>query len=254
MQKSRRKKIWLYIFLVVAVLLVAGYIFRYPLLLKFQYSRLQSLNHLQKIWVHRVNSLERYDLLKDKFDGFEADLSFHPETGSFFIYHPPLTKETAILPLAEYLKHADLQHKRIWLDTRFVGASNVQEALLALSKLEDTMAIKKACVFELYDARAAAMFASHGYTSSFNASEEIQQVLEKDPAARDSVNKELLPVAYVSQDAQYLPVIKKIFPGKQIVAWELHLKSFFNRSRLKELLDDPQVAILFVNIKTAFYR
>src|SRR6185369_9050299 len=107
MQKPRRRKIWLFICLFIAVLLVAGYIFRYPLLLKFQYSRLQSLNRLQKIWVHRVNSLERYDLLKDKFDGFEADLSFQPETGSFFIYHPPLTGETAILPLAEYLKHAD---------------------------------------------------------------------------------------------------------------------------------------------------
>jgi hypothetical protein len=265
MQKSRRKKKWFYVCLVIAVLVVAGYIFRYPLFLKFQYARLSSLdcqaqgqastfNCLQKIWAHRVNSLERYDLLKDKFDGFEADLSFQPETGTFFIYHPPLTHETAILPLSEYLKHADLRQKRIWFDTRYVGVCYIRQALESISKNDDTMAVKKACIFELYDAAAAAIFSQHGYNSSFNASEEIQLALQKDTLLRDSINKELSQVAYVSQDAEYLPVIKKIFPGKQLVTWELHINSFFNRRRLKELLNDPQVAVLFVNIKTPFYR
>lgn len=243
---------------------IAGYIYRYPLLMKFQYSRLQSLtcreqsynrkfNCQGKIWVHRVNSLERYELLKNKFAGFEADLSFHPEKGTFFVYHPPLTSKTDVMPLSTFLDHVDLHRNGFWFDTRYVGISNAEQAIQALADL-DTLTIKMLCTFEFYDAKAAAFFSQRGYHTSFNASEEILQQAEKDSRYRDSINRIIAGVTFVSQDISYLPVLKKIFPGKQIVTWDLHFGSFINRSRLQELLNDRRVAFIFVNIKTPFYR
>lgn len=264
MHFSRRRKIWLSSLLLVILVLVTGYMFRYPLMLQFQYSRIKSLHcHdrmgrqmdcRERIWVHRVNSTERYDVLKNKFNGFETDIAYRNSMHAFSVYHPPVDGIDDTLSLARFLSSIDLKHKKIWFDTRYLDTSNMKEALQALSALDRSGLVQKNCILEIYDAAAAGFFAANGYSVSFNMSPELISQMEKKTAVKDSVSRYLEQVAYVSQEAGYLGAIKKLFPARQILTWDSHFSSFFDTASLQQLLDDPQIAIILVNIKSRFYR
>lgn len=258
---STRKKILVFLSVLVVLVLIFGYIFRYSLILEFQYSRLQSLrcndgqtNCMDRIWVHRVNSTGRYDLLKDKFNGFETDLVYSDSARLFYVYHPPFTKNTDTLSLGRFLMNADLEHKRFWFDTRFVAASNMITALNDLSSSDKAGKLKANCIFELYDLQTAGYFAQKGYTVSFNADEQLLHQMSASQQMQDSVVSQLSQVKYVSQESQHVPVLKKLFPGKQILTWNSKFANFFDTKPLKQLLGDEKVAIILVNIKSRYYR
>jgi len=164
-----------------------------------------------------------------------------------------MSSKTAILPLDKFIDKVDLPNHAFWFDTRFVASSNMLEAMDALADL-DTMTIKKNCTFEFYDAATAAFFSQRGYHTSFNASEEIQDLMQKNQGAKDSINRILANVSMVSQDYRYLPVIKRLFPGKYIATWDLRFSSFIWKSRLQQLMNDERVSFIMVNIKTPYYQ
>jgi hypothetical protein len=246
-------------FLVLLVILLVVYLFRYPIFLQFQYLRLQSLqckgvNCFQRIWAHRVNSVERYNILKNKFGGFELDVIYTgPKTG-FAVMHPPDETGGDTLLLDTYFSQADMQNDRFWLDTRFLDSSNMQEGLIKLNELAAKYPVRQQCILEVYYLPVAQLLAEKGYIVSFNVSERWLRDLPNNKVLLDSVTRSLQRVNYVSQDAAYLSTIKKLFPGKKILTWHLAINDFFNRKPLKELLADPQVEIVLVNIKTRYSR
>jgi hypothetical protein len=258
---STRKKIFLFFSALVVLALIFGYIFRYSLILEFQYSRLQSLrcdnnqtNCLKRIWVHRVNTTGRYNLLKDKFQGFETDLVYSDSARLFYVYHPPFTRDTDTLSLRRFLKSTDPGQKKFWFDTRFVAASNMAAALTDFSSADESGKLKKNCILELYDLQAAEFFAQNGYIVSYNADKQLLQQMTVNQRVTDSIINRLSQVKYVSQESQHVPLLKKLFPGKQILTWNSKFANFFDTKPLQQLLDDPGVAIILVNIKSRYYR
>jgi hypothetical protein len=264
MPRKRRKKIMLSILVSLLVIAVLGYFFRYSIAFRFQYARLHSLecksatgtkeDCLQRLWAHRVNSLERYDWLEAKFKGFETDIFFNDSTHSFSVYHPPLPPPADTLSLVRYLSHVDLQSKRFWLDTRNVNAGNAQAAMDALEATGRMTELKKASIIELYDLGAAEQFAKQGYVVSLDMDAVWPKRMEQEPAYRDSVNNCLRQVPYVSQESSQLTLLKKIFPGKKMIIWHLYFKDYFRLNRIQKLIDDPQVDIILMNIKSPYFR
>ena len=246
-------------FLISLILLLTVYLFRYPLFLWFQCSRLTGLscgkaNCMNRIWAHRVNSTERYKILKDKFSGFEMDIIYTGSDKGFAVLHPPAAVVGDTLTLDAYLSKADLLNDRFWFDTRFLDTSNMQKGLVVLDELTKKYPQIKECILEIYDLPSAQLLAENGYTVSFNVSEKWLNDLSGNNSLRDSVALSLRHVKYVSQDAAYLPRVKKLFPGKKILTWHLAIKDFLNRKPLKALLADPQVELVLVNIKTPYFQ
>src|SRR5690348_14370283 len=101
------------LFLVLIILLLTVYLFRYPLFLQFQYSRMHSLSS-SRIWVHGVNSIDRYQFLRKKFSGFELDVIYTGPKG-FAVLHPPAEAGTDTLWLDTFLSQTD-PSDRLWLD------------------------------------------------------------------------------------------------------------------------------------------
>jgi hypothetical protein len=256
MQRSRRKKIIRFLLFFTLLLFILAYIFRYPLILQLQYTRLRSLeeNVFDKVWVHRVNSLERYDLLQHKFKGFETDVSFNEATDALDVRHQPETSIGDTLTLEKFFQHVDLHTKHFWLDMRLRSTSNMNSALQALNNLDDKYHVRNACIVELYSAKAASLFAKNGYTVSLNLTLELQQKLLADPVMKDSIDRQLAQVKYISRDARGLSPVKKLFPKKQLITWHVLFSDFVNRQPVRDLLKDPQIDIILVNIKTPFYR
>jgi hypothetical protein len=245
-------------FLVLLVILLAVYLFRYPILLQFQFARLRSLeckegSCLPRLWAHRVNTIERYNQLKDKFEGFELDMIYTGPKG-FAVLHPPDGVLGDTLRLDTFLSQVDMNKHRIWMDTRFVDSSNIKEALDAFDRLSIRLPHFHECILEVYYLPAAVALAANGYNVSFNVSESWLKNLSGNKQLLDSVTRILKDVNYVSQDAAFLPTVKQLFPRKKILTWHLAINDFFNRKPLKELLEDPQVEIVLVNIKTRYTR
>lgn len=241
-------------FLVLLVILLAVYLFRYPIFLQFQYLRLRSLecksgSCLPRIWAHRVNTTNRYNQLKNKFKGFELDIIYTGPKG-FAVLHPPDQTGGDTLLLETYLTQADMHNGQFWLDTRFLGPSNMEEGLIKLNELAARYPIRQQCILEVYFLPVAQLLAENGYAVSLNISQRWLHDLPNNRLLLDSVTRSLQHVSFVSQDAAYLSTVKQLFPGKKILTWHLAINDFFNRKRLKELLADPQVEIVLVNIKT----
>lgn len=241
------------LFLVLIILLLTVYLFRYSILLQFQLSRLRGLeckegSCLSHTWVHRVNTIKRLKYL-DKFQGYELDVIYTGPKG-FAVLHPPDEVVGDTLRLETYLDEADMTTHQFWLDTRFVDTSNMQQAVVALDNLANRYPNFKKCILEVYYLPVAQLLAEKGYTVSFNVSQRWLDNLPGDRNLQDSVKRILKDVKYVSQDAVYLPTVKILFPEKRILTWHLAIKDFFNRKELKYLLSDPQVEVVLVNIKT----
>jgi hypothetical protein len=259
---ARRKTRLLLAAFFIIVLAALVYIFWYPLILEFQYARIKRLTCvspapngcLEKLWVHRVNSIKRFNLLRKKFHGFEADVVFHQSINNFLIYHPPSVSEGGdTIYLQRMINTADLSRDHLWLDMRGIYSFNAAEALKAFRLMPKQNLIKNACILELYDPGAAGLFAADGYTVSINISPAVQELLAN-PSGNDSLKRILQPVQYVSQDSKSLPVMKSEFPDKKIATWHLSFKNFFATAPLQELLNDTAVQIILVNIKSPYYR
>jgi hypothetical protein len=262
MQRSRRKKIFLFLLFFLVFILALGYIFRYPLMMEIQYTRLSSLqcpsapsaDCMPRIWVHRVNSPERYDLLKEKFHGFETDITYNDSSRSFEVYHPPKTMEMDTLSLDRFIGHVNTSSGQLWFDTRNVDSLNMASALEAFKRAGDSSEIRRNCIIELYDLTAAKFFSQHGYTVGYNVPELLIKTLLSNKPLQDSINAELADVKYVSQQSGYIFLLKKLFPGKPIITWQTEFNLFIKKKEIQEMLDDPLIAVILVSIKSNYFR
>mgnify|MGYP006079081769 FL=1 len=79
-----------------------------------------------KIWIHRVNSIEKLKEVQQKFTGVELDLVFNDTSIFFDVNHPPTISIN--LSLEEYFKNnkKDLTY---WLDFKNLNKENQEDAL-----------------------------------------------------------------------------------------------------------------------------
>jgi len=265
MPSIRQRKITRNVLISLAVSAAIIFYFRYDLMLRFQLWRLGSLHCnsvqvksknpcLERIWAHRVNSTVRYQLLKSKFPGMETDIVFNKVTGAFSVYHPPLVESDSSLSLDEFLGQVDLQQSSIWLDTRGVDSLNAPMALAALSSRPWSEALKEKAIIELYNVSAAQYFAANGYRVSLNLLGVPKAKRNRESILAEGIEMRLRQVQYVSQGFEIIPALKRLFPGKKIITWDPRIGSFFKMKRLQVLLDDPDIDIILVNIKSRYRK
>lgn len=255
-----RRKI---IIVAILVLLVLVYVFRYELLFSFQYSRLKSLSCqsdkgdfindscLDKIWVHRVNSTERYEILKGKFAGYETDIVWDSVAKHFLVYHPPL--EYTPVPFDSFLA-AVHSNALSWFDTRGINTNDTSTVLAELNRLDKTAKIKMNAILEVYDVSVANFLAEHGYWVALNIHTDWIQKFSRESQWEQLRNSMSPEISFVSQEDTYVPLLKQHFPGKDIITWSVAFKNYFNREHLKELISDDKVKVVLVNVKSRDYK
>jgi hypothetical protein len=256
-----RKKI---VIIIILILAVPVYIFRYELLFRFQFSRLKGLgcqaeathfihdSCLHKLWVHRVNSNERYEKVSGKLGGCETDIVWDSKTKQFLVYHPPLEGEAILLDSFLHIANADLE--MFWLDTRETKPADTLAILDEFNRLTKLYGVKMNAIIELYDTTVANYLAEHGYWVALNINTDWIQKFSRE-SQWEELRRSMSPmISFVSQEDTYVPLLKEKFPGKDIITWSLAFKNYFNRKHLKELLSDDKVKVVLVNIKSRYYK
>lgn len=253
----------LFIILLLIVLVIFGWVFRYELLFNFQYARLKGLacqqqkanfindSCLNKLWAHRVNSTERYNVLKGNFAGYETDIAWDSSQSKFMVYHPPL-KETAIT-LSNFLSKVDLKASMLWLDTRETSASDTANIVRVFDSLNDQYNLKMNVILELYDTAVANYLANKGYWVALNI--HPQWISEYTVEEWETFKSTISPkISFVSQEDVHVPFLEKQFPGKDIITWSINFNNYFNRKHLRQLVQNDCVKVVLVNIKSKHYK
>ncbi len=257
-----RKKIIIAL-VVVAALVV--YEFRNELMFEFQYHRLKGLSCreggkegfasdscLNKIWAHRVNSIERYKKIENKFFGYELDIVWNRHSKQFLVYHPPL-KDTPV-SLDVFMTGVNTDIASLWMDIREVTAADTPAIHNVLERLDKTGSLKLGVILELYDTAVANFLANQGYWVALNINTEWVQKFTRDSQWEQLRNGMSPRISFVSQEDIYVPLLKKHFPGKDIITWSLAFDNYFDRKHLRALVSDDRIKVVLVNIKSRHYK
>jgi hypothetical protein len=252
---------------VLIVLVIAGallFVFSNSLLFAFQRMRLgqfgctvarrqtadnaiANLQDCQKLWVHRVNSFERLQVVQDHFGGFECDLVFDSAANSFSITHPPAPAND--LTADDYFRWLKSSGKKMWLDIKDFRPADVEAGVRYFLKRDSLYHIRDQVVVESSEPALVNMLATKGFTVSYLVP---PQFLEGNSG--DTVINLLPEVAFVSQEDRFIGALKRRYPQKKIITWALSFDNYFNLSHFRSLLSDSTIGIVLINIKSRHYK
>lgn len=227
------------------LLLILIYVFRFDFIFFIQNWRYKQLPNQNKIWVHRVNSLERLDYLQKNFDGLEADIYFDTLSKYFIINHPPSTIKN--LSIEQWVKNLQV-NKKVWFDVKLLDTIHVNAALVALDKIPLN---RSECIFECYDLYAAMAFVQKGYRVALNV--DPIYIHGKYMEKKKLISAVPDGIEYVSQEDHYVDSLKLMFPNKKIITWSTSFYHIFKNDYLRNLLNDPVIDIVLVNVKSKGY-
>ncbi len=124
-------------------------------------------NYPDKLWLHRVNSLEKMQEKKALYPNFEADIIYRMEGEKRFdITHEADT--TFHLYLEDYLPLLAKGEQRMWLDIKNITAENHSQILVRLdSLLAHHRLSKDRFIVESSNLKALSAFTEKGFYTSY---------------------------------------------------------------------------------------
>ncbi|OFY94105.1 MAG: hypothetical protein A3K10_02595 [Bacteroidetes bacterium RIFCSPLOWO2_12_FULL_31_6] len=213
----------------------------------------------KKIWVHRVNCIEKLSEVQSLFYGVELDVVFIDSLNQFDVNHPPA--ESINLSLLEYLS-ATKENKNLhfWLDFKNLETSNQIIALNRLNFICEKLKLTKSnFIVESGNLLLTKEFSKSGYQVSYYLhwpglyTLEKIQLLEEINRIKISLNYIKYPI-YLSSDYHDYEILKENFPQNDFLLWidgdYYKENKFKNRLKLFEMLSDSKVEIILFNYKS----
>ncbi|WP_298878880.1 DUF2181 domain-containing protein [uncultured Polaribacter sp.] len=222
MKKSKHKLILLYLFIFYLTI---------SIIVNFQ-NEFFTYFYKEKIWVHRVNSIEKLKETNSKFNGIELDVVFNTKTNVFDVNHPPA--KSINLSLYKYLSSIKLNSNNLfWIDFKNLSTSNKINACLKLEKLCFELKLKKKqLIIESSNPQALDVFYSKGYQTSFYLPANLvslnTQKLEEEIKSIQNIISEN-KTTYLSTDKRDYHIIKKYFPEHKLLIWSFY---YFNKKTI----------------------
>ena len=216
-----------------------------------------------KVWLHRCDSVEKFNELSSRYSGIEIDIVFHQKAQKFESSHDPVSLEN--FPLEKILsayRETGLQ-QFIWLDFKNLSESNQVNSLKELERPVTLYKIQPSKVWvESTNYEYLKTFKDSGFKTSYyfpyydfsqmNA-DQIDQVKVKTLNIAKSGN-----VNAVSFFGNYFDFIKSIGLPEDIrlLMWFEGIKrKDFEHSTLGEsILADPSVEAVLVKEKGKYHR
>jgi hypothetical protein len=230
-----------YKFLAVAILCIAYYFYPYSI---------EGIGLYNKVWAHRVNSVEKLNSALNYFDGIELDLVYDAEKEVLDVNHPP-TKSIG-LNFENYLNEIEKDNfPYIWLDIKNINKGNAKlilEKLLALFNAKNYPLEK--VLIESRKANELLIFEKEGFKTSF--------YLPPDLYKKDSLglSKSILeikdviitqPNIAISASFKDYDIISKEFPNHTKYIWALVKPLHFRHFQIRKIMKDKSVKVVLLN-------
>ncbi len=226
------------------VLIVLAVVYRYnPYQLEF-------LGHYDKIWAHRVNSLDKLSLSKPFFNGVELDLVYNP--GRLEVRHPP--KPFTGLTFKEYAKQIDSSDSlQLWLDIKNLEPVHMAGILALLQEaLAETGMDPSQVYIESRDPMALPIFNENGFKTLFYLPSDLR--LKSEEVQRRNLKAiygflDLQPWMGISTHYKDYELLKTHFAGRDKFLWITPHDRFKDYGLIRDILKDPTVKVALIRYK-----
>lgn len=223
------------------------------LIMLFSPYKLPYLGYYNKIFPHRINSIERLDKALQYFDGLELDLVYNENTNILDVNHPPAISIN--LSLENYLKHITKDNKPfLWLDIKNLNTTNAARILNRVEELATQFNYPKTLfLIETRYPESLSVFVMAGYKTSYylpanlNALEKTQ-LEEKINYIASVLEKQ--PEIGISTAYKDYSIIAKYFPKKTKYIWALSSIYSFDFFQIRKILQDDSVEIVLTKFRT----
>lgn len=198
-------------------LLVIGLLF----LIRFQDNIFRRLP-IDKIWVHRVNSISKLKEVEGRFSGVELDLVFNSQTGVFDVNHPPA--KSINLSLVQFFKsHDDDLKIGFWLDTKNLSKENCLAASLLLDSVTNVLGYNhEKIIVESLHPEVLKPFSEKGFLTSYYLPPGLKKLNEEALDTKLAEIKAKLnsnPTNYISYNYLDYSVVNSGLPDRKKLTW-----------------------------------
>ncbi len=240
---TRRIKIFI---LTIFVLLGVAYLYRYnPYQIEF-------LGHSNKMWAHRVNSLEKLKTSLKYFKGIELDLVFVEEENYLDVNHPPA--KSIQLNFINYLDEIGKEQPYLWLDIKNLDKDNSHRIfeLLYQTLTAKAYPVNKVLI-ETRFPEALTIFTKAGFMTSYYLPYGLSKMGEND--LQNEIEKvtnvlENQPKIGISSSYKDYEIMNTYFPNKKKYLWIVGSFRKRNYSLIRIALDDENVIVVLSSFKT----
>lgn len=236
--------------LILVALVLFAFVVYHQATFKFDY-----LGHKDKIWAHRVNSVQKLEFTQQKFAGVELDLVFDNKTMTFDVNHPPAP--SIGLTLETYLNNFDTRSPvGIWLDFKNLNGENSRNALIRLDELSLNHQLdKSSIIIESQSPKYLSGFSDSGYKTSYYLPTFLNQLSSKELIERIKEieqNMQSFPTTAISTNIVDYDIIAVHFPEVTKYLWSIDKtytsRLFKNYVQTRKALQDPKVEVLLVRV------
>jgi hypothetical protein len=212
-----------------------------------------------KIWVHRVNSVERARLMAKEYRGLEMDVVYDSAADYYDVGHPP-TPSLGISLDQVFSSLPDVGSHYFWLDFKNLSDANKEAACARLVSLARKYRIGSHVIVESGNPEALACFGARGFYTAYNLFPD-DNLAEMTPAQIRSYYEEVRAnlLAYrvnaLSSNYRSLPFIEKYFTGIDILTWYRDdARNLRHYATLGYLAQKRRVKVILVKHWSAGYR
>ncbi len=236
--------------LILVALVLFAFVLYHRATFKFDY-----LGHEDKIWAHRVNSIQKLEFTQKRYAGVELDLVFDNNTMTFDVNHPPAL--SIGLTLETFLAHFDTRNPvGIWLDFKNLNQENSENALNRLEELSIKYKLdKNTIIVESQSPQYLTGFSNAGYKTSYYLPTFLNQLSSEDLKEKikeiEQKMQSSLTTAISTNIVDY-DIIAIHFPEETKYLWAIEKtythRLFKNYFQTRKALQDPKVEVLLVRV------
>lgn len=213
----------------------------------FPYS-VEALGYYDKIWAHRVNSIEKLESAIKYFEGVELDLVYNKDLNTFDVNHAP-TKSIG-LNFDTYINSIDDKKPFLWLDVKNLNEKNAQLILKRLLNIFGQLNYPlEKILIESRKPEKLEIFENQGFKTSYylpyNLSKLNDSLQRKHVTSIEKILEEQPNLAISTSFKDYDFIVKE-FPKKKKYIWAIVKPIHFNHFKIRKILKDANVEILLL--------
>jgi heptose-I-phosphate ethanolaminephosphotransferase len=229
-----------------------------PVLQVEETKTLNGVNFPSKVWIHRVNTVERARLILTKFAGIEIDVFYDSSLDVFDVR--PRDLPSVGLYLERYFDELDKGDQPLyWIDIKNLSRQNELEQFLRLDKLAEKYNLKKRMIVESPNTASLTRFTDAGFITSYYLphfdlkSASTEDIVAWVTTVKDAIGKSRIHA--ISADFEMYPLIEKYFNDADSFLWSgLKFAEQKDRGRIKEVVGIENVKVFLAQHRSAYYR
>ena len=222
------------------------------LVMAFYSNSLFQMLYAEKVWAHKINSIEELKQVANKYSGIELDIVFHSDLNQFEVNHPPDTSLNLFLD--EYLQtaHALDPDLKFWLDFKNLNSKNDEQALIELTNQIELIGITKSrIIVESVKAELLQAYKKSGFLTCYYLPQNLTKMeatKQKFQLAKVKKNLEL-NLNYISSNYVDYRFVNEHFTNQKKLFWFAaygSMSKFKARLLLHKIQNDQSVDILLM--------